>query len=331
MAALASDIRVQSATADGAAGAMQIEADEEPWVRLEPLDAGLTVALVVEPIPDSGICFEPGAGGTTVFANREGDNVQTRRDLDAERLHAERLAAHCPPLASRPTELRPLILSEPLQCLELLEQLRAAQARCKWPKGEPFRIVAQASTASLSLTVKSAAEWLQASGKLAINDQRVLDLKRLFALLEASPGSRFLELGGGEFLALTGTFRRQLDDLAALAAPAAQGAMKLHPLATLALDDLLADADVESDKDWRDLQARLAAAESFEPTLPSTLQAELRPYQVEGFRWLVRLSRWGALAPALPTTWASAKPCRPWPCCSIARRAARRWWWRLLR
>ena len=294
VAALASDIRVQSATADGAAGAMQIEADEEPWVRLEPLDAGLTVALVVEPIPDSGICFEPGAGGTTVFANREGDNVQTRRDLDAERLHAERLAAHCPPLASRPTELRPLILSEPLQCLELLEQLRAAQARCKWPKGEPFRIVAQASTASLSLTVKSAAEWLQASGKLAIDDQRVLDLKRLFALLEASPGSRFLELGGGEFLALTGTFRRQLDDLAALAAPAAQGAMKLHPLATLALDDLLADAEVESDKDWRDLQARLAAAESFEPTLPSTLQAELRPYQVEGFRWLVRLSRWGA-------------------------------------
>ena len=294
VAALASNIRVQSDTAEGAASATQIEADPVPWVLLEPLDAGLTVALAIEPIPDSGICFEPGVGGTTVFADRNGDNVQTRRDLDAERRLTDELVARCPPFASRPSEARPLILPEPLPCLELLELLKHAEARCKWPKGEPFRVVAQASTPSLGLTVKSATEWLQASGQLAIDDRRVLDLKRLFDLLEASPGSRFLELGGGEFLALTSTFRRQLDDLAALATPAAQGAMRLHPLAALALDDLLADAEVDADEGWRELQARLSEAESFEPVLPSTLQAELRPYQVEGFRWLVRLSRWGA-------------------------------------
>ena len=294
VAALASDIRVQSATADGVAGAAEVEADGEPWVQLEPLDAGLTVALVVEPIPDSGISFEPGNGGTTVFAARKGENVQTRRDLDAERKAADRLVASCPQLASRPTESQPLNLPEPQPCLQLLEALKAAEARCKWPKGEPFRIVAQAATTSLGLTVKSAAEWFQASGSLAIDEQRVFGLKRLFELLDASPGSRYLELGGGEFLALTSTFRRQLNDLQALTTPAAQGAMRLHPLAALALEDMLAGADVDGDRGWQELQARLADAESFEPTLPSTLQAELRPYQVEGFRWLARLSRWGA-------------------------------------
>ena len=30
---------------------------------------------------------------------------------------------------------------------------------------------------------------------------------------------------------------------------------------------------------------------AFEPEVPSTLQAELRPYQVDGYRWLARLSR----------------------------------------
>ena len=35
-------------------------------------------------------------------------------------------------------------------------------------------------------------------------------------------------------------------------------------------------------------------ADVFEPELPSTLQAELRPYQHDGFRWLARLARWGA-------------------------------------
>ena len=48
------------------------------------------------------------------------------------------------------------------------------------------------------------------------------------------------------------------------------------------------------DSGWRDLRDRLHAAESFEPELPSTLQAELRPYQLAGFRWLARLARWRA-------------------------------------
>ena len=42
------------------------------------------------------------------------------------------------------------------------------------------------------------------------------------------------------------------------------------------------------------LRHDLEALRSFEPDVPSTLQAELRPYQVDGYRWLARLSRFGA-------------------------------------
>ena len=292
VSALVGDIRVQS-DSGGAATALEVAADAAPWVRLEPLDAGLTVAVLVEPIVDSGICFPPGAGGVTVFANQDGQSVQAARNLAAEREGVERLARECQ-LAPLPTELEPLMLPEPEQCLELLQRLKAAEARCKWPKGEPFRIVAQATTRSLALTVKSAEEWMQASGKLAIDEDRVLDLKRLFRLLEASPGSRFLHLQDGEFVALTNTFRRQLDDFASLAAPGAKDTLRLNPLAALALDDLLAEAEVDADEGWLDLRAKLAEAQAFEPTVPSTLQAELRPYQVEGYGWLARLARWGA-------------------------------------
>ena len=293
---LASQVRVQSDAAGRAATAVPVEADAEPWVRLEPvgLDSGLTAALAVEPIPDSDICFEPGKGGVTVFANRDSQQVQAQRDLQAERNAAARLIENCRPLASWPTEHEPLMLSDPAQCLEFLEQLTTAGARCKWPKGEPFRIVARRSASSLSLTIKSADRWMRASGKLVVDEQRVLDLKQLFALLESNPGSRFLTLGNGEFLALTGAFRRQLDDLASLAAPAARGNFRLHPLAPLALDELFAHAQLSADDGWREWCANLDAARSFEPELPSTLQAELRPYQLDGFRWLARLGRWGA-------------------------------------
>ena len=293
VSALVSQVRVQS-DAGPVAGAAEVPADSEPWVRLEPFEAGLSVAILVEPIADSGICFGSGQGGATVFANRDGEHVQARRDLGKERSALTRLVARCPRLVTQPTEYAPLVLPEPLECLELLEQLDAAEARCKWPKGEPFRIVARHSTPSLSLTVKPAEQWLQTSGKLVVDGSRVLDLKRLFALLEANPRSRFLELEGGEFIALTAAFRRQLDDLVSLSTPAAKGAMRLHSLAASSLDDLFEEAEVDGDDGWQQMRADLEAARSFEPELPSTLQAELRPYQVDGYRWLARLSRWGA-------------------------------------
>ena len=293
VSALVSQVRVQS-TAGGVHAVAEVQADAQPWVRLEPFEAGLTVALVVEPIAGSDIGFEPGEGGATVFANQDGDNVHARRDLEAEHRAAQRLIEACPRLASRPTEYAPLILPEPVVCLELLEQLHAADARCKWPKGEPFRIVARHATSSLSLSVKSAGDWLQASGRLVVDDDTVLDLKRLFALLDANPGSRFLELDSGEFLALTGALRRQLEDLRTLSAPAAQNAVRLHPFAASSLDDLFENADLQADRGWHELRAKLEAARTYEPSLPTTLQAELRPYQVEGYRWLARLGRWGA-------------------------------------
>lgn len=290
---LAGDIRVQS-DSGGAATAIVVPADAEPWVRLEPFEAGLTVALLVEPIPDSDVFLPPGTGGATVFASVRGESAQAERDLAAERAGVERLIVGCPRLVARPTELAPLVLPEPGECLEFLEQLNAVGARCKWPKGEPFRVVARAATRSLGLTIRSAEDWLRTSGGLVIDNDRVLDLKRLFALLEARPGSRFLELEDGKFVALTDAFRRQLDDFASLAAPGAKGEMRLNPLAALALDDLLQEAEVDTDQSWNALRSKLAEAQSFEPRLPGTLQAELRPYQIEGFCWLARLARWGA-------------------------------------
>jgi superfamily II DNA or RNA helicase len=291
---LASTVRVQSDAVAGVAGAVSVEADPEPWVVLEPMGVGLTASLVVEPVPDSEIFFTPGVGGANVFAHRAGEPVQARRDLDAERFAVDRLIDRCSELASRPTEREPLAFPEPGHGLELLDRLSAVDARCKWPRGEPFRIVGRASAASLRLTLKSSSNWLEASGGLAVDQGRVVDLRRLFELLDERPASRFLELEKGEFLALTGALRRQLDDFAGLSAPAAKGASRLHRLAAPALDDLFDDAEVDADAGWRELRARRARAESFEPELPSTLRAELRPYQVDGYRWLARLAHWGA-------------------------------------
>ena len=291
---LATEIRVQGIISDTATAANRVEADPQPWVKLEPKGTGLVLELVVEPAPETGTYFDPGVGGTTVFANRQGETVQAQRDFKAERAAVAGLVSACPMLAALDGGQGSLTLPEPADCLELLEQVHAAGARCLWPGGEPFRVVARAETAALKLSVKSAADWFQASGQLNIDEQRALDLRQLFALLDKAPGGRFLELDDGEFVALTAAFRRQMDDLRSLSVPAAEGSIRLHPMAALAMQDFIEQTRLDAAASWHDQCARLREAQAFEPQVPSTLQAELRPYQQEGFRWLARLSHWGA-------------------------------------
>ena len=68
----------------------------------------------------------------------------------------------------------------------------------------------------------------------------------------------------------------------------------MHGMAALALRDFAERTTLDADAGWHAQQERLRAADAFEPELPSTLRAELRPYQHDGFRWLARLARWGA-------------------------------------
>ena len=70
--------------------------------------------------------------------------------------------------------------------------------------------------------------------------------------------------------------------------------MHIHPLAAFALEELANDAGgVKADKLWREHLLRLRALDDYQPQLPSTLQADLRDYQLAGYQWLARLAHWG--------------------------------------
>jgi SNF2 family DNA or RNA helicase len=58
--------------------------------------------------------------------------------------------------------------------------------------------------------------------------------------------------------------------------------------------DLVDDPEyLEAASRWRQLRARITAARTLEPQVPAGCTATLRPYQVEGYKWLARLAAWG--------------------------------------
>ncbi len=118
-------------------------------------------------------------------------------------------------------------------------------------------------------------------------------MRDLLSRLDQAQG-RFVPLADGSFLALTRRFQSQLNRLRGISEDHAKG-LRLPMLGTLAIQDLCEEAGaVKADQEWKAFVARLNAAESREPQPPTTLQAELRDYQLEGFQWLSRLAHWQA-------------------------------------
>ncbi|HEY9645002.1 MAG TPA: DEAD/DEAH box helicase, partial [Chroococcidiopsis sp.] len=292
--AVSSVVTVHSDIGGDVASAEEVAADSAPHVHLLPSGAGLKVAVLVRPFTNAGPYYRPGAGGATVIAEIEGKRFQTSRNLLEEKRRAKAAIAACSILVDNDSTNHEWLIEEPEDCLELLLQLQGLgdSVVIEWPEGEKLRVSHQANFNDFSLTIKRQNDWFDTSGELKISPQQVLDMQQLMQLLAKTP-SRFIPLGDGQFLALTAEFRKRLDELRAFSEQSGKG-MRLHPLAALAVEDWIDEVGtLKADKAWKTHIAKLKEAQTLEPVLPSTLQAELRDYQLDGFRWLARLAHWG--------------------------------------
>jgi superfamily II DNA or RNA helicase len=298
VASISPMVTVHSEIEDIGAGAEERPADPTPHIHLRPFGLGLRLDLRVQPFAPEGPCFLPGEGGVTVVSEIGGRLLRTKRDLNRERHLSETAAAACPTLQTfgEPDELKwGWVLGQPETCLEVLTELNAlapSSALIEWPEGESFRIRQQVGMNRFFLRIQKKKDWFSVSGELKLDDGLVLSMDRLLSLLEESTG-RFVRLKDGEFLALTREFRKRLDDMAAYSRESGEE-RRFHPLAALSLEDLSGQlGGFRSDKHWKAHLKCVTEARSLTPKVPSTFKAELRDYQVEGFRWLARLSAWG--------------------------------------
>jgi len=295
---LSKHIAIQSNIAMMADHAQSVEPDSRPILRLQRLGQGLQAEMLVLPLGEgSQRSFAPGQGSRHLIDSLNGVPVQTQRDLDLETERINQILEQVPILRDFPhTNCLWQLDEDPTDALHLLEQLQdlpPESLTVLWPKGDPIA-VRSVSAQQFQIAIQSTQNWFELDGKVTVDEDLIFRMREFFAAMDQANGS-FIRISDNHYLSLTKQFRRDLNLLRAAGKFKGKGdTLQIHPLAALGLDEWKEQVQsFQADKAFNTHMERVRALESYHPELPSTLQAELRPYQQDGFVWLARLARWG--------------------------------------
>jgi SNF2 family DNA or RNA helicase len=286
-------VTVHSALGEHGVEIPKVESNSKIRVHLLPFGSGFKLELFVKPFDTIPPYFKPAVGNQNVFAKIDEQKVQTQRDLKMEKNNAKEVVKSSQTLTNYDDGTNEWLFEEPEDCLNVLMDLDLIKEKIviEWPEGEKLRIAGKANFDNLYLRVNQGKDWFDVSGELRIDD-KVISMQHLIAMMENAKG-RFIQLDDGKFLALTEEFRKRLKEISAYSDETKDG-LRFHNLASLAFQDFADDLkNIEVDKKWRAQIKKIQESQSITPEVPSTFQAELRNYQVEGYQWLARLAHWG--------------------------------------
>ena len=274
-----------------------IHGSSKPCFHLLPFGDGYQVELYAKPLATEAFYFKPGEGLPRSIIVLENGRHLLERPLKQEVDEAAAAILACPTLARSPQENYEWVIDDTQTALRILLELRKLiledQATIEHPKGEKLRIAGVAGQDELSIRVGKSRDWFEVDGQLTVDEQKVADLALLFEHLKNQRDNPFIELGDGEFLAITDELRDKVLEMEGLLHDR-NGKMSLPTLAAGAFAEVAADLqEVEFDDDWQTAVDRIRSAASLRPRIPKHFNAELRDYQKDGYRWMMRLAAWG--------------------------------------
>ncbi|KAI3592498.1 DNA/RNA helicase, SNF2 family [Cupriavidus sp. U2] len=272
------------------------ERDPESRLRAEvaPVGRGISLRLVVTPLGPLGPRMAPAHGRAQLMATIGGDTLVTHRDLAAEQAHVAEVFDALPFLVQQAPAggEHSWTLDDPEDALTVIETLPGLTGviDLEWPRGRALRVLS-ADLPQLAVSVETGSEWFKLVGELHVAEGLVLSLEKLVAWAHGHAG-RFIAMDHGLYVALTRQLRERLRDLAAVGDGVRDG-IRVPLVATPWLDDVLAGVGIDPDAHFRTRVKRLHTARASDAPVPATLAADLRAYQVEGYRWMMSLAEAG--------------------------------------
>lgn len=270
-----------------------VKSDSTPLLQMIPANGGIVAKLLVRPFVNDGPYFVPAEGRVNVITTVGDKKLQTQRNIKSEQKNIDKVISDLRYLEVHDIA-DDICFEDPEDCLGLLYELKNYKGKLnvEWPKGEKIRISHQLDFKHLNINIEKSNDWFSVDGELRVNKDFVLSIKELLDKISVS-NKEFIKLDEGEYIALTKQLKRQLSILNA-SSKTENDKLMLHPLMSQTIEDFKYNGSkLKGDKQWKDNQKHIESIKTYSPVVPSTLQAELRPYQVEGFNWMMKLSKWG--------------------------------------
>jgi len=298
---LAGDMSVKTDAEVEFADIPMIPVHSTTYIYLAPNGEGIQADFFVRPLGADSPGHRPGVGSEKILGEVGGKNVQTIRNLNAEKKNRNDIIARFPAFGHGVAQSEnQYVFESPGDALTLLAELKDGAYEKKnalnyevfWPYGEKFSVTSTASFGNFNLSFAPLEDWLSASGTLKV-DGDVFDLQKLLDLLDDDSESRFVKLSDQKFLALTNGFRKRLGEFKRLSHFKGK-TVQLHPLAAAGLEDFFdAIPTLQKNAVWNDVKKRIEAARIFKAPSPKGFVGDLRDYQQEGYDWLARSAKWG--------------------------------------
>ncbi len=160
-----------------------------------------------------------------------------------------------------------------------------------WPKGAKMRMTSEITSSALRIEIEDHTDWFGIQGTIEIDGHQI-PLMDLLSAMKA--GRSYISLGGGLWARISAEFKKRLLGLQDVAHQN-QGKLQVDFTAAPVLNDLFdTQINLKACQAWRDVLRRLEESREIDPHPPISLTADLRDYQVEGYRWLKRMATWGA-------------------------------------
>ncbi len=254
--------------------------------------AGLQVSLVMHD-PRFNQTVMPSQNPEVLTCLTPEGPVRLRRDLCAERQLADAVVEQFELERLKQSGSYQYVAETDDLALELLGRLYAGgqtAPRMTWPEGETIRVRSEITPSALRVRVDDRKDWFGLSGSIDLDGTEVLLSDLLTAVRERRA---LVQVGDREFARISDAFRKRLEQLGD-AVVLDRGSLRIADAAVPAVQELIGeDVTLEAAARWHDSIRRLESLANWTPDKPESLDADLRDYQLDGYRWLARLSRWG--------------------------------------
>ncbi len=246
----------------------------------------------------AGHLRRPGAEPMVVSVERDGKTIQIQRHSTDEFRRAHDLVDSLALPIDNHTWLG--TISEFHTGLHVIEQLQACELDIEilWDKTseKPITVLGSLNNANVRVDITSKRNWFGITGECDFGNTK-MPLKELLDDLSRSSDDAiqgdFVRIGDGGWARISASLRQRLRSLQE-ATHTDRQTLKLDATAAPAIRELLeADIQVNATKAWQQCLTRLDRAETLNPTVPKNLDATLRDYQIDGYKWMSRLAEWG--------------------------------------